>query len=181
MTQVGLGLANTYVKSNYKLWLNVKKNPVDLIQVEEKSYPTWMTKDICWYPHFLLLNHHIFVIMWQVTDNISQNTILEYVMINSIFEAILQASEMQKIYVFSWNVPVTILSMCSLHSPQILSDVSSRGQHGYDAVVLLALLVNYRKYEVCVWDCLELDLFYGFRFRNGALSLIYCSARPVIS
>lgn len=121
---------------------------------------------------------YICVIMLQVTDNISQNTILEYVMINSIFEAILQASEMQKIPVFSWNV--TILSICSLHSPQILSDVSSRGQHGYDAVVLLALLVNYRKYEVCVWDCLELDLFYGFRFRNGALSLIYCSARPAI-
>ncbi|KAH0623818.1 hypothetical protein JD844_006962 [Phrynosoma platyrhinos] len=63
-----------------------------------------------------------------VTDNISQNTILEYVMINSIFEAILQAS---------------FLSLSFL----ILSSPASRREHGYEAVVLLALLVNYRKYE----------------------------------
>jgi len=93
----------------------------------------------------------------QVTDNISQNTILEYVMINSIFEAILQVSDQSSecisevLFDFKTINPLRlVIPTLLLFSAQILSDASSRGQHGYDAVVLLALLVNYRKYEVCI-------------------------------
>lgn len=97
--------------------------------------------------------------MLQVTDNISQNTILEYVMINSIFEAILQVNHLNRKYnsvIFSYILKLSLLRSglfifaLRLFPAQILSDASSRGQHGYDAVVLLALLVNYRKYEVCL-------------------------------
>lgn len=97
-------------------------------------------------------------IVLQVTDNISQNTILEYVMINSIFEAILQVNHLNRKYnsvIFSYILKLSLSSglfifALRLFPAQILSDASSRGQHGYDAVVLLALLVNYRKYEVCL-------------------------------
>lgn len=54
-----------------------------------------------------------------VMDNISQNIIFEYVMINSIFEVILQ--------IFFYFL--------------------SCREYGYDVVVFLVLLVNYRKYE----------------------------------
>ena len=55
-------------------------------------------------------------------DNISQNVMLEYFMMNSLFESLVA----------------------------ILSHPDSREHHGYDAAVALSLLVNYRKHEVTI-------------------------------
>ncbi|CAG0882153.1 unnamed protein product [Cyprideis torosa] len=53
------------------------------------------------------------------TDNVSQNTFLEFLMNHSIYEVLIE----------------------------LLSNVRSRHEHGRDAVILLTLLVNYRKFE----------------------------------
>ena len=47
-----------------------------------------MCKLICGKGSHLSLT--VFIFLLQATDNVSQNTIVEYIMINSIFEAVIQ-------------------------------------------------------------------------------------------
>ncbi|XP_045188584.2 armadillo-like helical domain-containing protein 3 [Mercenaria mercenaria] len=59
------------------------------------------------------------LVLASVTDNISQNTLLEYILINSVYESLIQ----------------------------ILANPVSRQTLGVDAILVLTLLVQYRKYE----------------------------------
>lgn len=53
------------------------------------------------------------------TDNINQNTLIEYIMLSPLFDCLVK----------------------------LLSDVPTRQKHGYDVVLIITLLVNYRKYD----------------------------------
>lgn len=68
-------------------------------------------------PRFMCLN--LLLVLITGTNNVSQNILLEYIMINSLFDSFVR----------------------------LLSDPTLRAQHGHDVVILLTLLVNYRKGE----------------------------------
>lgn len=61
----------------------------------------------------------LFLVLVTGTNNVSHNILLEYIMMNSLFDSLIR----------------------------LLSDPTLRAQHGHDVVILLTLLVNYRKYE----------------------------------
>lgn len=66
------------------------------------------------------LSLKLLLIIATATDIVSSNTLLEYFMLHDIFHTM----------------------------AQILGDPSSRGEHGHEAILLLCILINYRKNEI---------------------------------
>ncbi|XP_076069435.1 armadillo-like helical domain-containing protein 3 isoform X2 [Oratosquilla oratoria] len=81
------------------------------------------------------------------TDNISQNTVLEYLTINCNFDAVIQ----------------------------LLSHSSTRNQHGPEAVLYLMLMVNYRKHEMTNPYTVQLSLLDDELILNGYGQVITAS------
>lgn len=81
------------------------------------------------------------------TDNISQNTVLEYLTINCNFDSIIQ----------------------------LLSHSSSRTKHGSEAVLYLMLMVNYRKHEMTNPYTVNLSLLDDELILNGYGQVITAS------
>ncbi|CAG9769602.1 unnamed protein product [Ceutorhynchus assimilis] len=61
----------------------------------------------------------LIIILTIGSDNLNQNTLIEYIILSPLFECLVK----------------------------LLSDVPTRQKHGYDVVLIITLLVNYRKYD----------------------------------
>ncbi|XP_055377686.1 armadillo-like helical domain-containing protein 3 isoform X2 [Condylostylus longicornis] len=81
------------------------------------------------------------------TDNVSQNILMEYLMMHSLFDILIR----------------------------LLSDSSLRAQHGHDIVVLLTLLVNYRKHEAANPYIVQLSILADELALNGYGQMISSS------
>lgn len=99
------------------------------------------------------------------TDNVSQNTLLEYVMIHSTFEALIQLLSHSASRQAHGNVCFIyyILNIFLIYIYYIL---------GHDVVLLLTLLVNYRKHEAANPYIVKLSIVDDELALNGYIIII---------